>query len=94
MWAQTRIFFDYQDSGLINRNFRDVNQFETVYCWDTLRNREEALATGHSQALEGIIFIKLIDENNIMLERSTQLSSCPADVSALNFGSNAIGFER
>ncbi len=87
-------FFDYQGSGLINRNFRDVSQFETVYCWDTLRNREEALATGHSQALGGIVFIKLIDENNIMLERSTQSSSCPAGVSALNFGSNAVGFER
>lgn len=87
-------FFDYQGSGFINRNFSDVNQFDTVYCWDMLRNRESALATGNSQALSGIIFIKLIDENNLILQRSTLQSSCPSNVSALNFDSNAIGFER
>lgn len=87
-------FFDYQDSGFINRNFADVSQFDTAYCWDTLRNRESSLASGNAQALSGIIFIKLIDENNIIVQRSTQLSACPANVASLIFDSNGIAFER
>lgn len=87
-------FFDYRGSGFINRKFNEVDQFETIYCWDTLRNREAALTTGSSQVLPGIIFIKLIDENNLILQRSTQQSSCPVDGGALSFDSNAVSFKR
>lgn len=87
-------FFDYRGSGFINRKFSEIDQFDTIYCWDALRNRESALTTGNSQALLGIIFIKLVDENNLILQRSTQQSSCPANGGALSFDSNAISFER
>ena len=87
-------YFDYQASGFVNRKFSEVSQFDTNYCWDTLRNRPAALVSGSSQALSGIIFIKLIDENSLLLQRSSGVNDCPADVNSLNFDSSAITFER
>ena len=77
-------FFDYQDSGFINRRFSDVSQFDTIYCWDSLRNRADALATGNSQALAGIIFIKLVDEIRLIIEHSTQANLCSFSVTTLS----------
>jgi len=87
-------FFDYRDSGLINRRFSEVSQFDTIYCWDSLRNRTGTIASGSAQALSGIIYVKLIDEINLVMERSTQFSSCPANVSTLNFTGNVVDFVR
>lgn len=87
-------FFDSEDSGKANRAFSDVSADGTVYCWDNLRNREKSLASGSSQAIAGIIFLQMTDDNSLTMQRSTQLTSCPADTGSLLFDGNAVQFVR
>lgn len=87
-------FFDYQNTGLINRKFSDISQFGQVYCWDRLRNRADAADSGSSQPLAGLFFIKLVDEINLIIKKSTQSTTCPVNVGTFVFSSDAVSFER
>ena len=87
-------FFDFQDSGRINRAFDDVEADTNVYCWENFRNREHSLSSGSSQAIAGIIYLQLIDSGNLTIQRSTQQTVCPVDTNIPVFDSNAVQFER
>ncbi len=87
-------FFDFQESGQINRRFDDILPDTGIYCYDSLRNREAALATNSSQAINGVLYLSLDSGGLLQLQRDTSLNQCPADTSGLTFSSNAVSFQR
>lgn len=87
-------FFDFQDAGLINRRFSDIQPGNQIYCFDTLRNREATLQSGSSQAINGVLYLRLESSDLLQLQRSTSLNQCPTDTSGLIFDSSAVSFQR
>jgi len=88
-------YFDFTSSGTVNRNFIDITSDGQIYCFDELRNYPDALSTGHSQSLDGYLFLKMTTNTELMIERiPTGGTSCPSDTSTLSFSNSAVSFER
>ena len=87
-------FFDYTETGLVNRRFSEIGPGSAIYCWDTLRNRESSLASGNAQAISGILFLQLSDATHLKIQRSSQHGSCPATTDSLSFDNAGPQFER
>jgi|TARA_B100000315_G_C14292786_1_gene458176 hypothetical protein len=87
-------FFDYTETGLINRRFSQIGPGSAIYCWNTLRNRESSLASGNAHAISGILFLQLSDAIHLKIQRSSQHSICPTITDSLGFDNAAVQFER
>ena len=87
-------FFDYTETGLINRRFSQIGPGSAIYCWNTLRNRESSLASGNAHAISGILFLQLSDATQLTIQRSSQHISCPTATDSLSFDNAAVQLER
>ncbi len=86
-------YFDFRSSGQVNRAFTDVAYDGNIYCYDTLRDATDPLESGNSRAISGYLYLEMIGDANLMLERVDQETDCP-DPAGLDFSSTAVELER
>ncbi len=87
-------YFDFTSSGSINVSFDDITPDGNIYCYDNLRNRPSSLESGHSDPLQGYLFLQMTGKRSLKIEWVQQNGSCPADPNTLSFSGAAVVFER
>lgn len=86
-------YFNFRDSGRVNRRFNEIGADGDVYCYDNLRNRATTVQ-GSSEPLPGVLLLKLDTATSLRLERNISLSSCPASPDVQDITAAAVSFER
>ncbi len=85
--------FTPQDAGLVNRDFKDVKEEGSVYCYENLKSGRSAggLPLGR---IDGVLLLSLSTADQLTIERQGSAGQSCADLPEWRFSENATVYER
>ena len=85
-------YFDYLETGRLNRRFSEATTHNQTYCWGRFRNRETRI-TGSYQPIDGHFFAQLTSDDRLIIEPLSD-GECPENEDDWLLTNNAIAFTR